>query len=219
MATLFSTLLGGMLTILTAIVVEYFRKAKLEINICNFNIRKYPVTYPAQKAKFLLLEVKNKNLPILFRWMSRNPALQCHGEINFYNIDGQKIFDKSMPIKWCDKRPATGLSINIDGEILSVIDHNQNYISENIYPGESIKMDVAAKFDSDELCYGWTWDNENNKGWRNKDYELLRKNYIVKVTLFTAGDKIVKCFRVLNESNFDDFRLDKTLKTDKIDIS
>jgi len=95
-----------------------------------------------------------------------------------------------------------------------VIDPTPDYIAENIYPGESMKMDVVAKFDSDENCYGWTWANETEKGWRNKEFELLRKNYIAKISLFTSGEKYEKYFRVLNETNFDNFRLTEVLNKD-----
>jgi hypothetical protein len=35
--------------------------------------------------------------------MSRNAAIQCHSAITFHHLDGQKVFNRTMPIRWSNQ--------------------------------------------------------------------------------------------------------------------
>jgi hypothetical protein len=95
----FSVILGGIITILTAIFVENMRRPRLILRIIMPADLHYQGR-PANRAKYLLLEIENKSLPSFARWMSRNAALQCHGTSTFHHLDGQKLFGRSMDIRW-----------------------------------------------------------------------------------------------------------------------
>lgn len=212
-----SIVIGGLITILTAIVIEYYRRPKLEFEIAN-PVVKDLINCPVKKAKWLLVKVTNNKLPSIFFWMSRNPAIQCHGYITFYRIDGQKVFSNKMPIKWSNKPPSIAISVKMDnGQFINVIDPVGNYFAENIYPGESVNIDTVAKHDDDENCFGWTWENENTdpkKWFRNKSWELNKGLYLIKISIQTSGDKFEKCYRIINDLNFDNFRLESMVKND-----
>ncbi len=97
---LLETLLGAILAIITTIIVESLRKPSLELKIGKIGDANYQEDHPAKKARFLYLEIVNKPLPKLFKWISRNAALQCHGTITFHHLDGQNVFRNSMQIRW-----------------------------------------------------------------------------------------------------------------------
>jgi hypothetical protein len=85
----------------------------------------------------------------------------------------------------------------------------------DIHTGSGEKLDIAARFDQDDVCFGW-----NNEGyfskpqWRNPKWRLLPGRYIVKVEVISSGEKTMDLYRLCNDVAINDFRLDPALKTD-----
>ena len=87
-----SIICGGLITIATAIAVEYFRRPKLALVIENPPLDvTYTQQHPANHARYLRVKLRNEALPPGLRWMQRAAALQCRGEITFHHLDRQDI--------------------------------------------------------------------------------------------------------------------------------
>jgi len=131
-------------------------------------------------------------MPILFRWLGRNAAMHCYGTIEFFDYENCiPVFSDPMPLRWADsKEPMTFLQLS-HGQLKKVFDPTKFSSAEycNVYPGSNEPIDVVAKFDVDEECYGWS--NMNylpDKTWRNKDWELRKMKYLVHVKVYTNGE-------------------------------
>ena len=82
--------------------------------------------------------------------------------------------------------------------------------------GENETVDIAARFDDDKVCYGWS--NENyfiEPPWRNRRWEQPEGRYIVRVEIRTTGLKFIQYFRLCNEGPLDSFRLEPSKPEDK----
>jgi hypothetical protein len=216
MGAILNTFIGAVLAILTTITVEWFRKPALRLHIAQPHDNDYSGRpgSPAQKARFLYLTVRNLSLPWLVRWMSRNPATDVWGIISFHHIDdGQDVFGRSMPIRWSGSTEppiAVAGGVVIDSEWLRLL-HRRD-----IQPGEEENMDVAARFDDDRPCYGWSNENYfSNPLWRNPRWELGPGRYIVRVEIRSSGQKFMDCFRLCNEGTRDSFRLEPVQPEDE----
>lgn len=190
-------ILGGIITILITIFVENLRRPRLTFKIGEPVDRNY-TNKPAKDVRFLGIDVINKPLPAYARWMTRNIALQCHGYISFHHLDGQNIFGRSMPIRW---------SYTIEGVPITI----------DVPPGEARRLDVAAKFDSEDDCYGWSNENYfSDPVWRHPDWKLDRSRYLVGITIYSAGEKCSGLFRLVNDVPQQDFRLEPAMPNDFI---
>jgi len=209
-------ILGGLITIFVAVFIEQYRRPKLNISIAEPIDRNY-TNHPAQKARFLLLKVENLK-PIL-KFIPRNPALKCHGFISFHHLDGQNYFGRLMLLRWSNSPEPLPITFQINNQIGKIYDplrfSLESYV--DIHTGETWNLDVAAKFDRDKECYGWTNENYfSNPIWRNPNWELPEGRYLVKVEIITSGNKYSKLFRLINDVKINDFRLEYALKDDKI---
>lgn len=199
--------------------IEYLRKPKLSLRIAPPTDMDYQGK-PARSARFLGVEVLNAPLPWFARWMIRNAALQCHGHITFHHLnDGQNIFGRSMPIRWSSAPEPVPMILTSGYQQIVITDPARFTMSPrvDIYPGESERLDVAAKFDDDRCCYGWS--NENYFSvplWRNPDWELPPGRYLVRVIVVSAGEKCSGVFRLINDVGRQDFRLELPLPRDKV---
>jgi hypothetical protein len=87
----------------------------------------------------------------------------------------------------------------------------------DVPPGEAQRLDVAARFDAEDECYGW--NNESyfsDPVWRNPDWRLNSGRYLVRVTIVSTGDKCVGLFRVINDVSRHDFRIENSLPNDVV---
>ncbi len=92
-------------------------------------------------------------------------------------------------------------------------------LKKDIYSGDTEKLDVAARFDLDEDCYGW--NNEgyfSNPIWRNPKWKLKAGRYLVKVEISTSGEKTTGLYRLLNDVSIKDFRLEEATAQDFLGI-
>jgi len=216
MAT-FSVILGGIITILTAIFVENMRRPHLTLRI----IVPLDLHYqgrPANRAKYLLLEIENKSLPSFARWMSRNAAVQCHGTITFHHLDGQNVFGRSMDIRWSSAPEPVPTQVAFDSHTFGFFDHQRFQTAQRIdlYPGERDNFSVVARFDSDADCWGWS--NESyfcENIWRNEKWKLKPDRYLVSVSIQSAGEHVSDIFRLVNDVSIDDYRLEPATDEDK----
>jgi hypothetical protein len=214
-------LIGGIITILTAIFVEWLRTPKLALSIED---PPHDVPTNAPLKRHLRVKLRNKPLHPYFRWMLRSAALQCRGEITFHNLDGQNIFGgKAMAVRWARTPPPAGITGQIvdlqePPQTLSrIVGFTGTESTMDVYPGDEDEeiLDVAVRFAGEQECYGW--NNESYfHDWRTPDWRLPRGTYLVKVVISSSGDKCTGRFRLLNEvDSLQGFVLTPLLDADK----
>ena len=211
---------GAVIAILITIWIEYQRKPKLEIRIAEPSNPTYESgDRPAAVARFLGLDLVNKPLPRLFRWMQRNAALQCHGTITFHHLDGQNVFGRAMPIRWSGTPEPVPIAVRV-GDTQVVIADPARFTSESrtdVYPGESQRLDVAAKFDDEPESYGWSNLNYFSQPiWRNPAWRLAESRYLVRASVVSSGETVTGVFRLVADVPRDDFRIRPVLKGDVV---
>jgi hypothetical protein len=211
--------LGAIVAIIITIVIENLRKPRLKLRISHHHDNTYPPGRPATQVRFLAVDLYNRPLPRIFRWMSRSAALHCHGSITFHHLDGQNVFGRSMPIRWSGSPEPVPIHFQINNTQVLIADPTKlSQISRvDVYPGETQRLDIAAKFDNDQECYGWSNESYfSNPVWRNPDWELAPDRYLVNVTIVSSGEKVSRFFRLVNDVPRSDTRLDEPLPEDRI---
>jgi len=136
MATALSIILGGVVTILTTMVVEQLRRPVLSLAI-----EEPPLDLPSPDGKGrrrnLRLILRNKSLA---KFLQRSAALQCRGEITFHNLDGQPFFESPMSVRWVSSpEPIANQIIDLQGKVqFSILDFTRGSSESRIdvYPGE-----------------------------------------------------------------------------------
>jgi hypothetical protein len=214
--TILGVVLGAVVAILITILVENLRKPRLELRIAMSTDIEYR-NRPARNVRFLGLELVNKPLPRWGRWMSRDTALQCHGNITFHHLDGQNVFGRTMMSRWSGSPEPAPIHIAIGNQHVLISDPSRLTSRIDVPPGEAQRLDVAARFDVEEECYGW--NNESyfsDPVWRNPEWRLNAGRYLVRVTIISAGEKCVSLFRLINDVSRQDFRLENILPGDVV---
>jgi len=124
-----------------------------------------------------------------------------------------------MPVRFSETPEPVGVPIVL-GDIRGVIfDPSRAAVQSrvDVYPGEIARLDVAARFGSEEDAYGWSnLSYSSNPPWRNPDWKLPRGRYLVSVTVSSSGEKCHTIFRLLNEAGTHDFRLEPARSEDHI---
>lgn len=216
MGTVLATFLGAVIAIATTIIVELLRRPKLELEIGSPHDNDYtpPPARPARFARFLYIVVRNKALPWYAKWMARSSAVDTWGTISFHHLDdGQNVFRHMMNARWSG---STEPPIAAAGGTILDPSWLQSLHRRNIHPGESETIDVAARFNDEPSCYGWS--NENyfcEPIWRNRNWELQTGRYIVHVIVYASGQKFTRLFCLCNEGPRTSFRLEPALREDE----
>lgn len=216
--TILGAIIGSIIAGLITIWIEILRKPQLELDLM------VPVdmtfqNQPATDMRALRVKLTNKSLPRWIRWMYRNPALQCHGNISFHHLDGQNVFGRSMTLRWAAAPEPNPLRIIIGGQQGLVFDpvritHLQKM---DVYPSESVDIDIAVKLDNDVECYGWSNESYfSNPPWRPVNWRLNQGRYVIQVTILSSGETISKLFRLINDVPRNDFRLESAMASDSI---
>lgn len=216
--TILEVVLGAIVAIIITIWVESLCKPKLSLEIGKPSDKAYD-NRPAKNARFLGIELVNRHLPKIFKWLQRNAALQCHGMIEFYHLDGQNVFGRSMPIRWSASPEPAPMQISVGEQIILLSDPASFTLTPHIdvYPGESERLDISAKFNDETDCYGWSNENYfSSLVWRNPNWKLPLGRYLVKVTIVSAGEKLSGLFRLINDVPRQDYRIERTLPNDKV---
>jgi hypothetical protein len=96
-----------------------------------------------------------------------------------------------------------------DGNKFSIFTPSNLDITQfrDVFPGPySELLDIAAKFDNDSECFGWSNESYLN-GWRNQYREIPKGRYVVTITVISFGEKISDRFRLENLASRENFRL------------
>jgi hypothetical protein len=218
---IFGVVLGAVIALLMTMIQENLRKPDLGLRIHRPMDMHYPAEEgrPAKDARFLSLELFNRPLPKWARWMSRYAALQCHGTLTFHHLDGQNIFGRSMPIRWSGSLEPVPMTGFVGDQQMIILDPTRYNPSPrmDVYPGEAARLDIGARFDNEEECYGWSnLSYISNPRWRNPDWKLGKNRYLVRVVIVSAGEKCTGTYRLINDVPQRDFRLEPALSENNI---
>ncbi len=216
---MFGIIAGAVIAVLIAIGVEYLRRPNLRLEIEKpTQYSRYSSQHPARETHYVRLLLHNKPLQRWARWMLRSPALQCRGTITFHHLDGQNVFGRGMAARWAGSpQPVPIEAITDDNRRFRIFDPMRLTRDSRIdvYPGERELLDVAARHDSEPECYGW-----NNEAylqpslWRTPDWKLGPERYLVKVVVASSGQTCTGVFRLINDVQRTDFRLEPAQQGD-----
>lgn len=215
-----SIVVGAVIAILLAVGIENLRRPKLSLQIESTPIDShYSNQHPAVDSRYVRVCLKNTGLPKWARWMLRSPALQCRGTITFHHLDGQNVFGRAMAVRWSGSpQPIPLEAITDDNRRFQIFDPMRLTLDSRIdvYPGEHEILDVAVRHDAEPECYGW-----NNEAylqphvWRTPGWRLPPGRYLVKVVVVSSGQKCEGVFRLINDVNRSDFRLEPAQPSDR----
>lgn len=216
--------LGAVTAIITTAAIEKLRQPWLKLKLSQPKDASYPdspaktsrgyarhMNFPAKQARFLTLAVENVPLPWWARWLQRNAASQCCGELRFLTPDGQQIFATAMPMRWCESPEPLPSFALVEGKRFEIYDPEDSMRNEamTIFPGETKEFDVAAKFDNEEACYGWTTANYGSDPvWRNPAWKIPEGHFLVNVSLWLDGRSVRQNFKLINYGVGTNFRLE-----------
>ena len=85
MATALGIIAGGLITILTALGIEYLRRPVLSLVIEDPALDLPSPNDKTKMRRHLRLKLQNESLSKTWRWTQRAAALQCRGEITFHH--------------------------------------------------------------------------------------------------------------------------------------
>jgi hypothetical protein len=189
--------LGAVITIGITIWVARLYRPSLQLSIeetpCDIP---YEPGRPARKSRYVRLLLLNRPLPWYASWTVRAPAQQCRAEITFHELNGGPPIGGAMPGRWAGSpQPIPMPIVNNQGQTaFQLLDIGRMTPESRIdvYPGEKEELDVAARFDDEQECYGWN-NEAYSYNWRNPKWKLSHRDYLVKALLLrpaTDEDKI-----------------------------
>ena len=204
--------LGVFLTFIINVIYEKRKMPKLILKCADkpHEDADYSKESPARHARFLGVDLINESpSPVAQRFFMRHTAENCTGHITFQDEQGDPLFSTIlMPIRWASSTDFALCVTTEDGQRSWWIMSSPAEKTVNLAPGNSGRIVIAAKFDDDTECYGWTRDNLV-KGWRNPDWKISKEKCKATVFIDSGGRQIKKQFTVINPGTRKQF----TLKT------
>jgi hypothetical protein len=157
------------------------------------------------------VRVSNKPMPELLRWLDRSAAFHCTGNVQFHCENGAAVFSHPMGVRWSDsEEPYSSQAIQVGNTplLLKTRDQTKYFASawRDLFPGHHKVMDVAARYDEEDDCFGLSIDSYWS-GYRSPDFKLSKGRYLVKVTINSSGNNVSHFFALENSVSRKDFRL------------
>lgn len=210
--TILGVVLGAIVSIIITVVIENARRPKLRIRLIAHSDSDYshgPKRH-ATFARYVNVAIENLGMPLGLRWLARNAAMQCTTLISFHTLEGQDIFGRAMEGRWGNSSEPVPATIIIDGKQGHIIDQSRlrGLGHLDIFEGRGEGLNIAAKFDNEDECWGWS--NASYfcpRPWRNDDWKLAKGTYLVLAVTRSAGAETASVFRLVNEAGRDSFRL------------
>ena len=199
-------LLAGIVGILIVLTIERQRRPQLRMWVgepgklsANDPLGRPEVTWPHR-------QVHNIGMPRWISWVyDRDPALSCRAWITFHHLDGHRVFDREMDVRWSETpEPVVKIQETERGPVARLVNVQHTV---DIPPGEYVNIDVVCRFKGEDHCYGW--NNESYLyNWRHPRWKLEKGRYIVKVRIKTGGREFSDAFLLVNDVPYEDFRIE-----------
>lgn len=203
-------LVAGVVGILLVLWIERQRRPGLTLKIGTPGEIRADDPLRRPRAKWLHVQVHNRNVPPWLAWVYHGePALACRAWITFHHLDGQRVFDREMGVRWAGSPEPSVESITTpDKKVARRLVGANDYF--DIPPGDHTDLDVVVRINGEQECYGW-----NNLSylhdWRQPEWKLGPGRYIAKIRVKTGGREYTASFIVVNDVGYDDFRLSEPL--------
>lgn len=156
------------------------------------------------------IQIHNEKPPSWLYWVyDGEPASGCRGWITFHHLDGRKVYDREMLIRWSETPEPTVTILQKQGQApntgVAILGSAQN--SVDIPCGEYSNIDVVCRMKGDSDCYGYC--NESYlHNWQHPSWKLEKGTYIAKIRIRTGGREFSDAFLVVNDVQYEDFRLE-----------
>lgn len=156
------------------------------------------------------IQVRNETPPNWLYWVyDGEPALGCRGWITFHHLDGRKVYDREMLIRWSETPEPPLTLLQKHGQdpdtAVALLGNGQNFV--DIPCGEYTNIDVVCRMKGDSDCYGWC--NESYlHNWQHPAWKFEKGSYIAKIRIRTGGREFTDAFLVVNDVQYEDFRLE-----------
>jgi hypothetical protein len=210
---LLSVLASVTASVLIIVGIDSQKKPKLRfaVGISHSLPENDPAGRPA--AKWIRVEVSNVNRP---RWLSllynREAAVMCEAWITFYHVqpspDYRCVYNREMAGRWTSSPPPKIQIVETPEGPATV----RSYVTKSIDipPGDGELLDVAVRFRDEEECYGYNNESHGRPDdWKNPVWRLEKGTYLVKARVRTGGNDFCGVFRIVNDVQYDDFRIEK----------
>ncbi len=200
---IFQTLLGFLLGVVSALVLERNRKPKLSLSLLPAIDHSNPTRFRA-----VAVVLKNAKPNRFVRWFThREGAIGVSAKIRFLCSDGREYFSHAMPGRWANSPQPPEVAL-ANGQVtpyaLSQLDYHE------VLPGVDERIDVAARFESEEECYGFTNVSYFPDPWgKHPQWKIAKGRYLVEVQIFHTGGEIVRRFLLRNDVPNSEFKLEE----------
>jgi hypothetical protein len=202
MSTIFGFILGALAAFVATLFAESMKRPVLSFELDASVDADYskPPRRPATKARFARIRLVNRALPPLLRGLNRNAALFCRGRIEFKRSSGERVFDTPMAARWSSTPEPIPMKLMLRGSLEGeIVDHFRYDQRVDIPAGASELFDVAAQFDDEKECYGWSNESYGfGQNWRNPRRKLDGERFRVDVTIFHLGGSCSYCCDLVN---------------------
>ena len=218
-----AVILGVISSFVVVFFVEWQRQPRLVLLIPPPSDQNYAgQPTPAQIMRCLRVRIRNRELPLLLRWMKRETARSCLGTVQFKYLDGRNYFTEAMPGRWAGSPEATPLQGTIStqnkitGDVVLWDAARMSVISKMDIPaGEQEDLDIAVRCDAESDAYGF--NNESYRfNWRHTHWKLPKGRYFVEITIRSEGQKTSGEFLINNDLSRDEFRLESKKPSSEI---
>jgi hypothetical protein len=199
-------LVAGIAGILIVLWIERQRRPSLSMRVGEPGrivdgdpLKRPPCTWPH-------IQVHNRNVPFWLAWVYHGePALSCRAWITFHDLDGHRVFDREMNVRWSETPEPKLRVINIEGVQAAQLEGVQDAV--DIPPGEYNNVDVVFRAKGEDACYGWNSESYIHN-WHHPSWQLERGRYIAKIRVKTGGREFSDAFLIVNDEPYENFRLE-----------
>lgn len=157
-------------------------------------------------AKWPHVQVHNRNVPRWLAWVYRGePALACRAWITFHHLEGHRVFNREMNVRWSETPEPNVEITNTERGQAARLRGVQDTV--DIPPGEYTNLDIVFRARGEDECYGW--NNESYvHNWRHPAWRLARGRYIARIRVKSGGREYTDAFLIANDVPYEDFRLE-----------
>lgn len=200
-------LVAGVVGILIVLWIERQKRPRLSMKVGEPGWIEDDDPLKRTPCKWLHVQVHNPGMPRWIAWVyDREPALSCRGWITFHHLDGHRVFDREMIVRWSETPGPEIVEYPTENGKVAMLGKNVQQTFD-IPPGEYTSLDVVFRFKGESECYGW--NNESLlHNWRHPSWRLEKGRYVARVRVKTGGREFVDAFMIANDVQYEDFRLE-----------